>query len=358
MQTDMHYYGTYAMARAGGFRNDIARAIATAAEYVDDSDRVDVVCRDGFEIHVEPTAHHPTDLKHNTDPKDQKRTWVPFHFIPGCEGATDAEKLLCVTDSKVARSVVEHTLDSLDRPFGIPLLGILAHSYVDTFSHYGFSGISSPLNRIDPESMILTCSEEMKSSLAGTWDKFTAKYVVGPLANWLVQLGHGSVATYPDQPYLTWEFNYTSPSRPSRPRENQRTFLSGCRRLHETFVAARAKFNGDHDDHDAYRDFSDIEGAVREVLAVEGDEKARAAAWQRAATSGKIYRTSEPIPAYDSSRFATQLQALDTYDRDFAVTTVVYRFLEAAEFHRDFIVRDLLPKQGIHIESVPVEWHN
>jgi hypothetical protein len=238
------------------------------------------------------------------------------------------------------------------------LLGILAHSYIDTFSHYGFSGISSPVNKIDPTSIELTCSETMKDSLGGRFDKFLARYAVGPLANFLVQLGHGSVATYPDQPYLTWQFRYLSPQRDSGPRENQKTFLAGCRRLHELFVSARNRFNNVHDDLDAYRDFADIEPAVKKILALEGDDRARAAAWLAAAKAGSLFRSAEEIPHYNSSVFTNDLRALDTYEKDFATKTLVYGFLEAADFHRNFILNDLLPRNGIHIESAPLEWHS
>jgi len=36
MQEDMHYYGTYAMARAAGLKAAHAKVIAYAAQYVDD----------------------------------------------------------------------------------------------------------------------------------------------------------------------------------------------------------------------------------------------------------------------------------------------------------------------------------
>lgn len=357
MQTDMHYYGTYAMARVAGFREDIARAIATAAEYVDDSDRLDVVCKDGFAIHAEPTAHHPTDLKDNTNPSDQRRTWVPFHFIPGNSGNSPEERLLCVTDSPIAREVVDHALSSLGRPFGVLLLGILAHSFLDTFSHYGFSGISSAVNRVDVDSFNFHCSDRTESALRTKWESFCTRFAIGPLANCLVQLGHGSVASYPDQPFLNWEFNYASPVRPSGPRENPRTFLAGCRRLHEVFVEARRRFNGEHDDVESYRDFADIEAAVGQILAVEGDAVVRANAWKGAAIAGRLYRIAAPIPDYDSSMFTDDLEALDNYEGEFAKRTLVFGFLEAANLHRDFILNDLLPRNGIHIESAPIEWH-
>ena len=107
MQTDMHYYGTYAMARSAGINEPLARAIATAAEYVDDSDKLSITTTDGKLIQSEPTAHHPVDSA-NLDPHDQKRTWVPFHFLPGNEGDNLDEKLICRTDSDIAREMIDH----------------------------------------------------------------------------------------------------------------------------------------------------------------------------------------------------------------------------------------------------------
>jgi|ERR1700730_5525214 len=356
MQTDMHYYGTYAIARAAGFHPDIARAIATSAEYVDDSDRLDVVCKDGFAIHSEATAHHPTDMKNNTDPQNQRRTWVPFHFMPGLQGDTIEEKLICVTDSESARSVVAHTLDNLGSDFRFSLLGILAHSYIDTFSHYGFSGISSSLNKVDPKSFQFATSDAMRESLSARWDRFAAQYAIGPCANFLVQLGHGSVATYPDQPFLTWEFMYAAPPRPSLLRENQKTFLAGCRKLHAIFVDARTKLNGAYDDLPAFREFAEIEKAVADVLAVEGDDKIRTQAWQRAMQAGQITKAPEGIPDYDSSTFTNDLNRLADYDRELATRTLVYLFLQAADYHRNYILDDLLPRNGVDIQTAPIEW--
>lgn len=37
MQTDFHYYATYALGRAAGLKPDVATVVATAAQYVDDA---------------------------------------------------------------------------------------------------------------------------------------------------------------------------------------------------------------------------------------------------------------------------------------------------------------------------------
>src|SRR5580658_5255170 len=76
MDIDMHYYGTYALARAAGLSASVARRIATAAEFVDDSTDTEVIVHpDGARFRGESTAHHPTDLAPNNDRDDQLLVW-------------------------------------------------------------------------------------------------------------------------------------------------------------------------------------------------------------------------------------------------------------------------------------------
>src|ERR1700682_1049187 len=148
MQTDMHYYGTYALARAAGLIPDVAWIIATAAEFVDDSNEVQMTLSDGCFLQAKATAHHSENIK-NIDKLDQREIWVPFHFLPGNQGESYEERLVCVTDSAIAQEMVQHNLENPDNAPAIELIGITAHVYADTFAHYGISGISSRLNRVD-----------------------------------------------------------------------------------------------------------------------------------------------------------------------------------------------------------------
>src|SRR5689334_15953454 len=87
MQRDMHYYGCFFLARAAGFATAEAVTIATASQYVDDNVKPDMhVFADGGAFEFVPTAHHPVS-RANLDHDDQRRIWVPFHFLPG-GGAT------------------------------------------------------------------------------------------------------------------------------------------------------------------------------------------------------------------------------------------------------------------------------
>ena len=98
MQEDMHYYGTYALARAAGLAVPNAATIAYAAQYVDDSTAIDSDAHeDGGMFVTTATAHTNTEAMHNAaaDHIEQRKVWVPFHFFPGGEGATFSERLIC-----------------------------------------------------------------------------------------------------------------------------------------------------------------------------------------------------------------------------------------------------------------------
>ena len=107
MQLDMHYYGTYALARAAGLTPKACQIIATAAQFVDDNAAsYHIEFQDGGRIDSQATAHHPSSVARNLDPADQRRVWVPFHFLPGNDGQTFPERLLCRKDSPIAKAMV------------------------------------------------------------------------------------------------------------------------------------------------------------------------------------------------------------------------------------------------------------
>lgn len=347
MQTDMHYYGTYAMARAAGIKPEFAIAAATAAQYVDDSDRFTVTLSDGNVIKSEPTAHHTSD-RANVDLEDQRRTWVPFHFIPGGEGRTPGERLLCTKDSTIAQEMVKHHISLAREEYGVLLIGIAAHAYADTFAHYGFSGMSSELNKVDTDSFDLQVNnQDLRNDLKNGADRFWNKYV-GKAIN-LVMLGHGSVATYPDRPYLRWSFNYADGNRKSGLRDNPVTFLAACHKLHQMFIDFGKQVPGYFIDAAAVRSFDAIRQAVAAVLTVEAELEGRIAAWQEAAVSGTVFNNPEraPIPGYDPGTFTRDMGLLATFDLPRASRTLIYQFVRAADVHRQYMLETLLPKNSI-----------
>ena len=372
MQIDMHYYGSYALARAAGLCSEAAGTVASAAQFVDDNTaQGHVEFRDGARIDKEATAHHPF-AGANLDEHDQRRVWVPFHFIPGNEGGSYTERLKCRMDSAIVQEMRDHHLGLSDRAFALELLGIAAHVYGDTFSHYGFSGVSSRGNKVDNSSFRFHEDVDGKAvQLAPGIRRYVEEKVGaffekrgahgGLLANikgWLAEeasgaLGHGSVATLPDRPYLVWSFDYEREDAVDgkrSARDNPATYLEGCRALHgmfREFARRRPEFaSGDG------RDFGEIEDAVREILLVQADKEGRIAAWREAARAGGLFSAGgEEIPDYEGEAWNEQWEGLDGGEsyRD-ALGLPVWRFYQAASLHRSYVLRDLLPKHGLIVD--------
>jgi hypothetical protein len=358
MQVDMHYYGTYAMARASGLNRDASIIIATAAQFVDDNaDKKPIRFRDGARIDAGATAHHAFNIK-NIDEEDQRQIWVPFHFLPGNEGSSYTERLICRKNSKSAREMVEHNLLLLDEPYALQLIGITAHVYADTFSHYGFSGVSSRKNKVVNDSFDLgSLDPKIESYIRDKEKRFKYKYpeeggLLDNIKSWFAEglsgaLGHGAAVTYPDRPYLVWSFEYEETNQRCETRNNPQTFLEGCEGLHGLFRKVAA-IRPDYAEEN-FKDFSSIEDIVKEILLTQKDKGGRIEAWKQAAQSGDLFAAgAEPIPPYDENDWHNQRDNLkDKEESSIALILPVYRFYQAASIHRIYVLRKLLPSHGL-----------
>ena len=228
MQIDMHYYGVYAMARLAGLRSGAARTIATASQYVDDAVEENIQHHEkGNQLAPIVTAHRIIEILENRDVNDQPFVWVPFHFFPGNEGKDFTERLLCRKDSPLINELIDHYLDLHERPFALALIGLAAHVYADTFSHSGFSGVSSRRNKVDagsirPKNATAPTATYLDRKLdsffrrfgfqGGLWFNIRRAIMSDGAEIASGALGHGAVAVLPDLPYLKWSFEYEQSS--------------------------------------------------------------------------------------------------------------------------------------------------
>jgi hypothetical protein len=357
MKSDMHYYGTWAMARAAGLTAEAATIIATSAQFVDDNAQRDrVLFRDGGRMDVAATAHHPFDLE-NIDDEDQRRIWVPFHFLPGDEGEGFTERLVCRKDSAIAKEMLAHHLELTRLPCYLHLLGVAAHVYADTFSHYGFSGVSSRRNKVVNDSFefheLLPDIEEYILEKARSFQQRFGREggLLANIKSWFVEalsgaLGHGAAVTYPDRPYLIWRVTFEGDQHPCH-RDNPRTFLEASEALHRFFgqVAERAP------EHRAAPGvpFEAIRETVRAILHTQAPKQGRIDRWQQAARTGTLFAAGpEEIPPYDPTTWNLMFRALaEGEDSTQALSSPVYRFYQAASLHRTYVLRELLPGHGL-----------
>ena len=364
MQIDMHYYGTYALARSAGMGQDAAKIVATATQFVDDNaHKNSLQLKDGARIDSQATAHHAVDLK-NIDPADQRLVWIPFHFLPGNEGEEYTERLMCRMDSDLAREMVKQNCTlAAEVPFGLELLGITAHVYEDTFSHYGFSGISSRRNRVINNSFrFYDIKPEMAQYVEKKAEKFFEDYgeyggLFQNLKRWVVSfsgetlsgaLGHGAVATFPDRPYLHWRYETEYPGTKEIKRDNRKDYLLACRRIHgmfQRFLEIRpeeARGNG--------VTFETVEDRLADIIGTQGHKGERIDAWQQAARSGDLFAgPGEPIPEYKP--WHDQWSHLAWIDHSAKVLeSHLYRYFQAASMHRNLVLRKLLPSHDLIVK--------
>lgn len=362
MHIDMHFYGTYALARLAGIAEKPALTVATAAQFVDDSNQDKNIGVGEAIFQSEVTTHHTDQREELNDLVSQTHIWVPFHFLPGNVGDRLTQKLVCRKDSPIARQMVERYIEKAPgEQFGLHLMGICAHVYADTFAHYGFSGVSSRRNKVEARSIELLNAKN-SPLVETTIGEFLMKYDavrknVRALVNWMAEeatddsrdggaLGHGGVAFYPDEPYLHWKFKYEHPALIAGNAEvehnNLEDFLEGCEKLHGMFVRFREAWKDDIFDSAAFRPFPKVAEQIRSILEYEESKKKRSANWQKRA---KEFWDMD-IPNYPGESWKA------TFTKDMAMDipgSDVHKFFRAAAYHKYFVVRELLPENGIQL---------
>jgi hypothetical protein len=363
MQIDIHYYATYAMARLAGLRPKAARTIATASQYVDDAVDSDIRHHEkGNKLAPIVTAHKLLELMENRDINDQPFVWVPFHFFPGNKGRDFTQKLICRKDSPLMNELINHYLDLHERPFALQLMGLVAHVYADTFSHAGFSGVSSRQNKVDAASITpLNASAPTATYLdkkldsffrmfgfqGGLWTNVRRSIISDGAEIASGALGHGAVAVLPDLPYLEWSFRYEHSPQIIK-RNNADTFLEACRKLHTMFQRFVSLSTG-HDDGTSGIDFTTVEDRIKDILSFQNGKTQRSQKWRTAFVKGELgIKPGEKIPLYDPAPWDKQRNHFPALDKPQKVAASnIYHFYQAASLHQHYLLRELLPKHNL-----------
>ena len=352
MQKDMHFYGVYALALASGIKPETASIIAHSSQFVDDATIDEAIELSGNgSVLPTMTSHKPIDYQ-NTIPGDQWKVWVPFHFLPGNEGTTFHQKMICRKDSEPANLMKLHALKHKTETFGPHLIGITAHVYADTFAHYGFSGIGGAWNKIDNQS--IRPSQKFLSTPIGAYlktkfDLFKAK-LAGTFAE-AIPIGHGAVATYPDRPYLEWSYEYEDKDfwggGHKVTRDNGKDFLEACEKLFG-LLKDFLKDNDEHSDGDG-KNWDDIKDVVENIVLTEGTMDQRIDLWRNALTSGSLANNQEVDKHlhYNEKKWSVGEIVMHYQNHNSVAQFDPCLFYIAAWKHRQYVLRELLPEVGI-----------
>jgi len=373
MQIDMHYYGTYVLARAAGINETAAAVIATSSQFVDDSVETIQECifKDGSRLRQVVTAHHTLSME-NISKDDQRYVWVPFHFLPGggeSRGDHFKKRLICRRNSLIARQMFDNAIACSGKEFGVELIGITAHVFADTFSHCGFSGISSEYNEIKNKSINLINMDEFPDHIKEYIGiKLKKKFIdkIKELAKPVIRLfsfaaenfsqglGHGAVVSFPDIPFLKWNFMFEDgrPGYKTGDEDNSLRFLQGCGELFNYF-RKYAALNPEVIDKTAARNIKNFSAIKKDVLAIlssPGDKEDRIQKWQEYYSKNRLINVKgKVIPEYDIKKWTGNLKEICSTNRRDAVNRNLYHFYQGAEFHRTYVLRELLPEHGVYV---------
>jgi hypothetical protein len=350
MQIDMHFYGVYALCRLAGINSENAHIIAYASQFVDDKIKGENIVFRKSQKALRPvmTSHKPIDYL-NAIYEDQWKVWTTFHFLPGNEPAdgTFEEKMICQRNSKLAKLVLRNAEDNITKPYGLYLAGIASHSFADTFSHFGFIGISTDWNKVKQGSTNVTGDHDPSiiDYVTSKYEKFINN-VKTKFAE-LVPVGHGAVATYPDRPYLKWEFEYEEGNRGIRNRDNWDDFYFGAQLLHQFYIRL-LKNQPTLGDINHIIEWNDFGKEIRSILKHEAEKSGRIRKWKEFIKNNSYFEADEVDKKIDYKEMLLQINSdsLKIMEDNELYHLPIYHFMEAAK-SQIYLVSNYLKTKGI-----------
>ncbi|HCB92542.1 MAG TPA: hypothetical protein DEP57_01815 [Selenomonas sp.] len=205
MDIDFHYGTIYVLSRWAKFCSANSNIIATSSQLVDDNYDTNPFSDAEEEKNIAQGVHvrySSQNIWGNVTGKGNREIWIPFHFLPGLQGDTDADKLICKKNSelsnKLADRLLETTLDNSDFAFR---LGIGLHVFADTWAHQEFAGINNTINKV--QDLIFTSQGSLIEKVIG--DLVGASGMLSKVLDELMPLGHAAAVHCPDMPYIWWK---------------------------------------------------------------------------------------------------------------------------------------------------------
>jgi hypothetical protein len=309
MQKDFHYCVIRVLAEKAGFPPEEAQTIAYASQYVDDATTHWPIYVDGISPDIVPglrsrigtnsfdpicTAHSGLGHVQGLLNISQRKVYVSFHFLPSIP-FQHRKKFSFITsrNSPLSLELLDAAVDLVRKSEGggkyareraLIALGIVLHSYADTWAHENFSGV---MNEDDNDVRDL----EVLSGSA-----FAARQIA-----WILpHIGHGHVKSYPDRTHVEWGYTHAfSGARRRRNNVDASTEAAKC-----IFAALRRASKG-NGEWERWKD------AIRECLAL---------ACRNPEEKADVYRQKclerTPFYGYDENEWQ---------DKAIAATTLVSR---------------------------------
>lgn len=348
MQIDFHHAVTYVLARLAGFPAEQAAIIANAAQYVDDATEDGTIEFDsGARYSRLSSAHRMLDYR-NFESLAASRVWIPFHFLPGNMGLSAGEipegpfiqRLRTIPNSPVAQDMLRATLADRAAPHALHRLGIAMHVYADTWAHQGFVGVQHRVN----------AARDLTGENGGP-DVDLIERLKNRFVNNALPLGHGTVLSHPDRPYLVWA--YTNGFGERVTRNNPDDYLDAAENMCRAMQGFLA---GDYDANPP--GLPDVDRIVLQRLLRDiriESEEGRHRAWLDEIAKGTFSFGPERVEYSGSGPGSWKRAALGEPGdnghayRDEFLASHWKHFHDALQVHRYDVVHRILPTYGICI---------
>ena len=162
----------------------------------------------------------------NISGKGNEDIWIPFHFLPGLQGETEAEKLVCKKHSVMAKRLKYRLYDTtLDNSKGM-------HVLADTWAHQEFAGINNAVNQV--KDLLFSTQGSMVEKML---DEMLDSTFLSKVLDLVMPLGHAAAVHCPDMPYLWWK----SGERFTGGRKNWDEFMDASEELYAIPLYRRAQ---------------------------------------------------------------------------------------------------------------------
>lgn len=362
MQIDFHHGVTYVVARLAGFDHGSANVIAYSAQYVDDATNEGRITFSNHGMYYRIASAHKMLDYANFDTLANHHAWIPFHFLPGNEGLPAGQgdelefinRIICRPNSHVAQDMVKECVRRRHDANALHRLGITMHVYADTWAHQGFCGISHEVNNTydlkDADDEVDTSiTGHLKGLFGDAFDIAQSRFVGKTMP-----LGHGTVLSYPDRPFLRW--SYTNGRGQKIVRDNPTDFLNAadymCKAM-QSFLAGDPSLNAPGLPH---KDRQQIDKLIRTITHIDGDQRHRV--WLTAIKNGdfsfgpsNLNYIAKGLHSWKYDALATTAsidddKSVHAYQAGFLKSNWK-RFHDALQAHRLYVQHDLLPAYGI-----------
>ncbi|MEI6758464.1 MAG: DUF6765 family protein [Chlorobium sp.] len=408
MDIDFHYYATYAAACKAGFTSQDATVIATAAQYVDDSNIEHIseclasVARPGRRYYIEDFVPVPTvqtigefiRMEINPDEwgdsflNNLRQVWSVFHFLPGNYKNTpgmqsyngpktwnnwsygkdeeDAFKMLCLPNSSLVNNIINDIrLNHRNRAYYLCLIGLRMHVLADTWAHTYHTGspawcINDAAEEVYSIDRIGDLENKTKVNWLRCnyrdWNQKASSIINGevatppsPSVNSICYAGHGRMGHLPDYPWIVYDYQPKWAGGRTIRKNNPDDYIKAFKQM----VYAMSCIHNDKpfDIATPYGPDGVIskedEKTVRDIMLMTLNKDGREDITQRCAVWKKSLTTLKLVPVadYNDQNWFNEFKGSKSKESNY------YCFNYAARLHFDLVAKALKSDIGVFIDN-------